>query len=42
MKSSLTMMNEIKRGEEKNRRGAKRMHIVGRVYDTGHGGSKAT
>jgi len=34
---------ETKLKEEKNKRlKAKRMHITGRAYDTGHGGSKAT
>jgi len=40
--SSLTMMKWHRRGQEKKRTGAKRMHIAGIPYDTGHGGSKAT
>jgi len=35
--------DETKPKEEKNKKnGSKIMHIAGRVYDTGHGGSKAT
>ena len=35
--------DETKSKEKKNQKtGAKRRHITGRAYDTGHGGSKAT
>ena len=30
------------KGEKTKRTGAKRRHIAGRAYDTGHGGRKAT
>jgi len=37
--------DETKLKEEKNKKNAaraKKVHVIGRVYDTGHGGSKAT
>jgi len=36
------IIKEIERGEKQKRTGAKRRHIAGRTYGTGHGGSKAT
>jgi len=41
-KTSLTMMKRNRKRRRTKRTGAKRMHIAGRAYDTGHGGSKAT
>ena len=42
--TALLMMKRNRKGQRGKRMGAKRMHIAGRVYDTGHGasGSKAT
>ena len=33
---------KIRKRKRTKRTGAKRRHIAGRAYDTGHGGSKAT
>jgi len=41
-RSFLTKMKRNRKRRRTKRTGAKRMHITGRVYDTGHGGSKAT
>ena len=41
-KSSLTMMKSNRNRKRTKTTGAKRRHIAGRAYDTGHGGSKAT
>jgi len=41
-KPSLTMMKRNRKRKRTKRMGAKRKHIVGRAYDTGRGGSKAT
>jgi len=41
-KSSLTVMKRNRKRKRTKRTGAKRRHIVGRAYDTGRGGSKAT
>jgi len=41
-KSSLTMMKRNRKRKRIKRTGAKRRHIAGRAYDTGHDGSKAT
>ena len=41
-KSSLTMMKRNRKRKRTKRTGAKRRHIVGRAYDTGHCGSKVT
>jgi len=41
-KSILIMIKRNRKWKRIKRTGAKRRHIVGRAYDTGHGGSKAT
>ena len=41
-KSSLIMMKRNRKRRRTKRTGAKRRHIAGRAFDTGHGGSKAT
>jgi len=41
-KSSLSMMKRNRKIRRTKRTGAKRRHIAGRAYNTGHGGSKAT
>jgi len=41
-KSYLIMMKRNRKTKKTKRTGAKRRHIAGRAYDTGHGGSKAT
>jgi len=41
-KSSLTMMKRNRKSKRTKRTGAKRRHVVGKAYDTGLGGSKAT
>ena len=38
----LTMMKRNRKRKRTKRIGAKRRHIAGRAYDTGHDGSKAT
>jgi len=41
-KSPQTMMKRNGKSRRTERTGAKRRHIAGRAYNTGHGGSKAT
>jgi len=41
-KSSRTMMKRNRKRKRTKRTGAKRRNIVGRAYDSGHGGYKAT
>jgi len=41
-KSSITKMKRNRKRTRTKRTGAKRRHIAGRAYNTGHGGSKAT
>jgi len=40
--SSLTMIKRNRKRGSTKRTGAKRMHIAGKSYDTGYGGSGAT